>query len=528
MMNSVRPSVVRTLSSTFLGAFMGTTMGTTRSKCVVTLLAALLAGTPALAQSAAEQRNDALRAAVEAGDIHGMSQLAADASDVNVASADGTTALHLAVLNNDAELATQLLKAGADVDVTTRYGITPIYLAALNGSAEILDALLAAGADPNREYREGESALMTATRTGDFATVKLLLDKGADVDHSEAWHGQTALMWAAAQGHAHLLALLVEHGADVNATSNLEEWERQVTDEPREKWLPPGVMTPLLFAAREGCVDCVRELLKAGAAIDAVTPKGISALLMAIINGHYDAAWTLVEAGANVNLNDDTNRSPLYAAVDFNTMPESNRPSPDVYVNQHNSLELIALLLDKGADPNVQLSKQAPYRLKLDRGNDTMLRTGTTPFLRAAKGADVAAMRLLLEHGADASLATDQGIDALMTAANLGTKESDATGRYKNEAGMIEALRICLEQGLNVNTQAADGRTAIFGAAIFGLDEVVSFLHAQGAQLNVQDKQGLSPLDAAMGKAGGFGFTGSDGVFQESTVALIQKLLANQ
>jgi ankyrin repeat protein len=331
-------------------------------------------------------------------------------------------------------------------------------------------------------------------------------------------------MWAMAQKHVELLPLLLKHGADVNALSSLEEWERQVTMEPRDKWLPPGAMSPLMFAAREDCVACIKPLLEAGADIDAATPKGITSLLMAIINGHYDVAYTLAEAGANVNLNDDTNRSPLYAAVDFNIMRESNRPSPDVYTNTHTAFELIELLIAKGADVNVQLSKAPPFRLKLDRGTDSMLIAGTTPFLRAAKSADIPVMKLLLEHGADPMLSTTAGVNPLMTAANLATKESDTTGRYKTQEQVIEAIQLCLDRGLDVNARSKDGRTALFGAATFGLNEVVQYLYDQGASVDYKDNQGLAPLDAASGKAGGFGFTGADGVYWQDTVALLQAL----
>jgi ankyrin repeat protein len=429
------------------------------------------------------------------------------------------------VLNDDAGLVRELLEKHADVNARSRYGITAIYLAAQNGSADVLDTLLDAGANPNETYREGERVLMTAARTGDYASVETLLKAGAEVDAREQWHGQTALMWASAQQHASLIPLLVKYGADVNAVSNVEIWERQITEEPREKWLPPGGMSALQFAAREGCVACIAPLLESGAQIDSATPKGITPLLTAIINGHYDVAWQLIEAGANVNLNDDTNRSPLYAAVDFNIMPESNRPAPDVFDNTHTAFELIEALIARGADVNVQLSKAAPYRLKLDRGTDSMLVAGTTPFLRAAKSADIAAMKLLVEHGADVTLGTSQGVNPLMTAANLGTKESDTTGRYKTEAQMIEAIKICLANGLDVNAKAKDGRTAIFGAATFGLNDVIDFLADQGAILDYKDSKGLSPLDAAMGKAGGFGFVGNDGIFWEDTVALIQQRL---
>ena len=466
-----------------------------------------------------------LLAAIKAGDSRTAQLLLDGVNNVNVSEADGTTALHYAVLNNDAELVAELVRKDVDVNARSRYGVTAIYLAAQNGNADMLEALLKAGASPNEEYREGERVLMTAARTGDYASVETLLEAGAEVDAREQWHGQTALMWASAQQHANLIPLLVEHGADVNALSSIEEWDRQITEEPRDKWLPPGGMSTLQFAAREGCVACVAPLLAEGANIDAATPKGITPLLTALINGHYDVAWELIEAGANVNLNDDTNRSPLYAAVDFNIMPESNRPAPDVFDNTHTAFQLIELLIAKGADVNVQLSQAAPYRLKLDRGTDSMLVAGTTPFLRAAKSADIAVMNILLQHGADPTLSTSQGINPLMTAANQGTKESDTTGRYKTEAQMIEAIKICLQQGLDLNAKAKDGRTAIFGAATFGLNDVIQFLHDEGAILDYKDNKGLSPLDAAMGKAGGFGFVGNDGVLWDDTVALIQELL---
>lgn len=471
-----------------------------------------------------DARGLALLDAVKTNDTLTARQLLDGAHDVDQPEADGMTALHYAVLNASEELVTALLQAGADASAITRYGVSPLYLAAQNGNAAIMSRLLQAGADPNQEYREGERVLMTAARTGNVATVEALLKAGAQVDAREDWHGQTALMWAMAQRHPALVEVLSSHGADVNARSNVEEWERQITQEPREKWLPPGGMTPLHFAAREGCTNCIAPLLRQGADIDATTPKGLTALLLAIINGHYDTAWQLVEAGANVNLNDDTNRSPLYAAVDFNSMPESNRPSPDVYVNTHDSLALIELLLQHGAAVNVQLSQMAPYRLKLDRGNDTMLGAGTTPFLRAAKSADLAAMALLLRYGADATLATSAGIDPLMAAANLGTRESDATGRYKTQEQIIAAIELCQRQGLNVDARAKDGRSALFGAATFGFTDVVRYLAGQGAQVHYQDSRGLSPLDAAMGKAGGFGFSGSDGVFWKDTVAFLQSL----
>jgi ankyrin repeat protein len=469
--------------------------------------------------------HDRLLQAAKSGDAMSVSALVQQRIDVNAAEADGTTALHWAVRNDDLDIVSRLIDAGADVRASNRYGVTAIYLAALNGNAEIIEKLLNAGADANSTGTEGETALMTAARTGNVAAAKVLLLHGADVNRREQWRGQTALMWASAQGHSDMTEVLIARGADVNARSNVQRWERQNTAEPREKWLPPGGLTPLLFAAREGCVACIGVLVNAGADVNATDPEGIGPLLSALINGHYDAAAVLLERGANPNLADGTGRTALYAAVDFHTMPSSNRPAPKELDNERTSFDLIKALIAAGANVNAQLKSQQPYRTKLDRGDDTMLGAGTTPLLRAAKAGDVSVVRLLLELSADPNLTTRSGINPLMAAAGVGTKEEDTTGRFKTQADVIETIRLCLEAGVDINAAENGGRTAVYGAALQGFDDVVQFLSDHGAKLNVKDRQGRTPLDAAMGLAGGLGFDGSSSIPHESTAARIRQLL---
>jgi ankyrin repeat protein len=494
------------------------------------LLGPAVAALTALATSgapAAEQLPQ-LVAAAKSGDHGAAMALVDEKTDVSAAEPDGTTALHWAARYDDLELAARLLKAGASPKARNRYGVTPMYLAAQNGSARMLELLLGSGADANEVGNEGETVLMTASRTGNPDAVRLLLEHGARVDARENWHGQTALMWAAAQCHAAVVRELVKHGADVNERSTEEQWQRQVTAEPREKWLPPGGMTPLLFAAREGCLDSVETLIGLGADLNMTTPDGIGPVVSALINGHYDVAAALVEAGSNPNLVDVTGRGALYAAIDFNTMPASNRPAPDVLANAHTALDVARLLLEHGADANAQLIKMPPYRAKLDRGNDTMLQAGTTAMLRAAKAGDVPAMKLLLEHGADPALATRQGINPLMAAAGLGSAEQDSTGRYKTQSQAIEAIRLLLDHGMDINATDRQGRTALHGAALQGYDDVVKFLAANGARLDVKDQKGFTPLDTALGLAGGFGFAGKEGVVHETTAALLRELMGKQ
>jgi ankyrin repeat protein len=245
-----------------------------------------------------------------------------------------------------------------------------------------------------------------------------------------------------------------------------------------------------------------------------------------LINGYYDTAIALLEAGTDPNLYDYTGRGALYAAADFNTMPMSNRPAPNVLPNEHSALDVMRLALAMGADPDAQLTRQAPYRAKLDRGNDTALTGGTTALARAAKAADVPAIELLLEYGADASLATRSQVNPLMLAAGVGNAEQDTTGRFKTEADIITTIDILLGQGLDINATDSGGRTALHGAALQGFNEVVAALVERGADLTTRDRDGLTPLDHARGLAGGFGFTGGEGRVQESTVELIESLLA--
>lgn len=487
------------------------------------LFTLLMAGTIALAAG----ENDArLVAAAKSGSSALAIELLEMKASPNAAEPDGTTALHWAARINDVNLASKLIAAGANVSAANRYGITPLYLASENGSPEMLDLLLRSGADANATVNLKETALMTASRTGNVDAAKVLLDHGAQIDAREEWHSQTALMWAVAERHPAMVRELIARGADVNAKSNINTWERQNTSEPREKWLPLGGLTPLLFAAREGCLGCAQALVEAEADIQIQDPHGVSAPVMAIINGHFDVAAYLVDKGADPNLADDTGRTALFSAVDFNTIPQSNRPAPPTIIeNEVSALALIAKLIEKGANVNAQLTKQQPYRVKLDRGDDTMLTTGTTPLLRAAKAGDIAAMKLLLAAKADVSLATRAGITPLMAAAGLGTKEEDTTGRFKTQEDAIQAIELCLAAGADVNLGNGNGQTALHAAAQFGWDKVVQYLADHGANVSAADRRGYTPLDSAMGLAGGSGgFDGSRRDVHESTAELIRKL----
>ena len=321
-----------------------------------------------------------------------------------------------------------------------------------------------------------------------------------------------------------MVRVLAEAGADLNARSTVVAWERQKTAEPRDKWLPPGGFTALLLAARAGCVDCVKVLATSGANINEIDPESHTALVLALINGHFDVAGALIDSGVDINIADNVGRTALLAAVDAHTMPSSNRPAPKEADSTLSSIEIIQMLLAKGANVNAALRAQLPYRTKLDRGGDGVLGAGTTPLLRAAKAGDTPVIKILLDKGANAKAATRNGVNAIMMAANVATREEDMTGRNKTQKDAIDTIALLLAAGTDVNGADNQGRTAAHGAALWGLTDVVTFLQKNGANLNASDKRGYNPLDYARGLAGGLGFDGKSSVVHEDTAKVIADL----
>ena len=464
---------------------------------------------------------------VRAGNRDAAIALLEQHGDVNDRMADGTTALHWAVHNGDADLVKRLIKAGAKVSVANDYGATPMSEAAERADAHILEMLLKAGANVESPNPLGQTALMTVARTNHVDAAKLLLAHHANVNAKEQWRGQTALMWAAAQSQPEMVKLLVSHGADVNARSSIREWERKVTAEPRPQNRPVGGLTALLLAAREGCAACAAALVRGKADINLGDPDNISPLLMATLNGRFDAAAYLVKAGANPNKWDTWGRAPLYSTVDYNTTPRGGRPDRPSS-DRTTALDVEEMLLKAGANPNMQLKLFPPYRsLGQDRGGDGMLTVGTTPLIRAAKAGDSASIQLLLAHGAMPDLPNSQGITPLMAAAGVGSTTIDTRGRFRNEQQCIDSAKRLLAAGANINAQRDNGQTSVHGAALWGWNTFVQFLADNGANLQVADHDGIKALDLALGKVG---VTGRIGIAtpepHRDTAALLQKLTA--
>jgi ankyrin repeat protein len=401
--------------------------------------------------------------------------------DLSAVDTDGSTALHWAVRRDDLETANLLITGGANVKTANRYGVTPLSLACLNGNAAMIEALLKAGADPNSALPGEESALMTASRTGRVDAVKVLIAHGANVNFKESKRGQTALMWAAAEGNTATLEELVEHGADMHAATK-------------------GGLTPLLFAVREGRIDTVRAMLKSGADVNetwkagrATGVNGISAMVLAVANAHYELASMMLDAGADPNA----------AAQGWTALHQitwvrkpgrgDNDPAPEGS-GSLSSLDLVRKLVAKGANVNAKMTKQGNV------GRTDLNMIGATPFLMAARTADAPMMRLLAELGADPLMPNADNTTPLLAAAGLGTYSPGEDPGTETE--VLEAVKVALELGGDVNTVNNNGETVIHAATYKMVPSVAKYLVDKGAKIeiwNQKNKTGWTPLRIADG-----------------------------
>jgi|HubBroStandDraft_6_1064221.scaffolds.fasta_scaffold28123_3 uncharacterized protein len=434
-------------------------------------------------------------------------------SDVNAPQIDGTTALHWAVQANDLQLTDMVISAGARVSAANQSGATPLLLATTNGNSAIIERLIAAGADPNAALtKSGDTALMMAARTGNVGTVNVLLNHGAQVNAKESWGGTTALMWAVSERHPDVVRLLIERGADVNAKSNFVpsasgrgfEGTTPVAVKPGQSTeeFASGLLTPLMFAAREDDTESARLLVKAGADVNAVCGDGKDALSLALFNGSYDVASFLIDSHAKVNQADAQRFTPLFWAVDRRNMETApNFP----WMVTIDPLPLIQKLLDAGADPNAVINSTP--RAHMREGSPRIV--FATALMRAAFAGDIELVKLLLAHGANPRIKSSDRETTLMAA--CGTGFINGYHRQRTPAERLEVVKTLIDLGEDVNAADSYGITPLMVAANLGDIGVVRYLIDKGADLGAHDLgkkndgafgssvEPLMPIDYAIG-----------------------------
>lgn len=517
--------------------------------------AARLRAEGALARLAEATGDSLVAEAAKSGDAVAVKALLKQGADVNAAQGDGMTALHWAATNGDVAMAQMLLAAGANVRATTRLGgITALHLATQGGQAQVAAVLIVAGSEPNLTTTTGATPLMLAARSGNTETVTRLVEVGADINAKEKTYGQTALMIAAGLDRADVVRLLLAKGADWKAASSVADLTA-LTAPAEGEGRPgnaaaapridvPGVtrgyryneligaqggLTALHFAARQGSASAVRALAEGGVDLNAASPGDrATPLLVALINGHLDLAAYLVDRGANPNLASNAGVSPLYATLNVQWAPIAAYPQPRAHLQQSRTyLDVMKLLLDQGADPNVRVRRKVWYS-SYNFDQSGMDEAGATPFWRAAYAADVAAMKLLVSYGADPLIPTTRlfsrrspedpvagadksgrpvvpiggpGASPLLAAAGPGYAMGFAgNSHHHSPGGMLPAVKYLVEElGLDVNVVDQDGNTTVHNAAARGDTEMVRYLASQGADVKKVNRAGQTTIDVANG-----------------------------
>jgi ankyrin repeat protein len=485
-----------------------------------------------------------LVSAAKQGDRAAVRALLTEGADVNAAQPDGETALHWAANRDDLETADLLIRSGANVNASNDYGVTALALACASRSAGMVERLLQAKANPNLALWTGETPLMACAKTGNLVSVKALLDHGADVNAVESEKEQTALMWAVANRHPDIAQALIARGADVHARSKAfpvpepfvvpctpdspcANGQTEGTTYPASVHFPKtaGGFTPLLFAAQQGDVESARILLAAGADVNEATPEDGTALIVASASGHEKLALFLLEMGADPNAKDSYGITPLHYAIyeGLLTLSVFKPSTTDQFGwSRHNMPELAKALLAHGADPNARIAHDfPPYDYPLlsrSRGLDLaqLSLVGATPFLLATAAADLDLMRVLVEGRANARLGTADGNFPPMVAAGMAHERGgygfggQVGGEYETTAEeqkrILEAVKLTLELGGDVNAVNERGQTAVHAATFLGYADVLRFLAEKGANLDLKDKYGQTPVSIALGDPEGLVF----------------------
>jgi ankyrin repeat protein len=473
------------------------------------------------------------------------------------------TPLILAAQQGNAAVIEPLVKAGADVNARTSNGTTPLMLAAASGSVDAVKALLDRHAEVNAvESTRGLNAAMFAAAGDRAAVVELLARSGADLKATTnivqlnnldrnafggILFGNPAPPPAAgatgerggrgapaegAQAQAGQGGQVGQPGRNAPAFGGRGQGKAGIDRQYQlnELVYAQGGLAPLHLAARQGYTDTVKAVLDGGADVNQLTAGDkSSALLIATMNGHFDAAKYLLDRGADPNLASENGATPLYDVINCEWAPKSLYPQPRAYLNQKVTyLDLVKALLDKGAEPNARLTKKvwySGYSFDLS-GVDEI---GGTAFWRAAYASDVAAMKLLVEYGADPNIPTMKGagrartadvdrevqdvskappipvggpgIPPLVAAAGSGYGEGFAANSHRfAPTGMMAAVKYLIEE-LHADVNAADheGNTALHNAAARGDVEMIQYLVSKGADVKAVNREGKTTADMANG-----------------------------
>jgi ankyrin repeat protein len=327
---------------------------------------------------------------------------------------------------------------------------------------------------------------------------------------------------AAKKNAGEMVKLLLSKGADVKPRSLAYDWPSHISEEPRVQYHPFGGLTALLYAARDGCYDCVEALIEKGADVNVPTPEGVTPLMIALDNDNNDVAKFLLDHGANPGVWDWYGRTALYIAVDRKDGGSSGggiKVTVDASHSAHTSaMDVIKALLAANVDPNPELRMHRPTRGGYTgRFSDPLLDTGGTPLLRATIANDMEVVQALLAKGASPNI-NAMGVTPFLAAAGAGGG-GQRGGPATRGAGAFALMDALLQHGADVNAQVTgtktyslriartpstnEGMTALHVAAQSGRADLVRYLLGKGASPEITDINGRKAIDLiADGTAG--------------------------
>jgi ankyrin repeat protein len=385
-------------------------------------------------------------------------------------------------------------------------------------------------------WQSAAATITNAARDADIDEVRQLIQSGEDVNAPEA-DGTSALLWASYQAYPELVTLLIEAGADPNAANEF------------------GI-TPLLQASRNGDAPTIKVLLDAGADIKMTHPGGETALMAAARSGSVESVSLLLDRGA-----------------DPNAFENLQHQTALMWATVEGHLDVVDTLLNAGADPNLQARVTELTR----RSTRTDFPSGGfTALMFAARDANEAITRRLIEAGADLNLTNADGATAMMIAVvndrfdyaktllDLGADPNDGSlyqavlmrdattdwlakdgtqlrADYRNELTALDLVRIYLDAGADPNKafvgqlhstsmccDTKENSTPLFRAAVAADVEALKLLVAHGGDVEWAPAStgdapggfgpktvGRTPLMVAMNGGRGVGMAGGPGDVRE-------------
>jgi ankyrin repeat protein len=278
-------------------------------------------------------------------------------------------------------------------------------------------------------------------------------------------------------------------------------------------------LTALLYAARDGCYDCVETLIAKGADVNVPTPEGVTPLMIALDNDNNDIAKLLLDHGANPGVWDWYGRTALYIAVDRKDGGSSGGglrvPIDASHSARFSAMDIIKALLAANVDPSPELRMHRPTRGGYTgRFSEPLLDTGATPLLRAAIANDMEVVQALLAKGASPNI-NAMGVTPFLVAAGVGSGGQrgapGTAGPTRGGADAFALLDVLLQHGADVNAQvtgtktysmriarspsANEGTTALHVAAQTGRAGLVRYLLEKGAKADLVDGNGRKAID---------------------------------